>query len=1198
MHSHTSRIQEGLQGRLYRAGTRLLASFMAFAVAGDVTGQVVLNEVCNANYGTIMDEYGEYRDWIELWNTDTVPAELSGYCLSDDPAREVPWCFPEYSMAPGEHLVVFASGRDIGSCPVYWETLIEQGDEWKYILPDADTPPEWIEANFNDSAWNTGKSGFGYGDNDDSTRLPQVLSVFIRKQFTVEDPSAVPGCVLHMDYDDAFVAYINGKEIARAGIQGNPPAHDRSASSSREAEMYSGGDPQKFSVADPAGLLQAGNNVLAIQVHNISLTSSDMTAIPFLSIQSPSFPASPPPAILDLSTTYFHTDFKLDAEGEPLYLMGPKGRVTDSVHIPWIGENNSFGRNPQDTAAWVAFSEPTPGEPNHATAFAGYVSRLPGFSVPGGRFTGPFMLSLSSAEAGDSIYYTLDGTEPDTGSTLYTEPLEIDANAIIRARIILTGYLPGDVVTHTYFSETGHGLAVISISTDPHNLWDYYDGIYVKGPNAQSEFPYFDANFWQDWERPGYIEVYEEDGSHAFSAGAGLKIYGGWTRGHPQKSVAFFARRRYGTGSFQYRLFGERPVTDFESFIIRNSGNDWYGQGSESGTMIRDILMTRMTRDMDLEYLAARQAVVYLNGEYWGVQNIREKVNEHYIASLAGIDPDRIDLLEGNQHILCGDNSHYAALIHFLSSNSAQVEANYAWAEKQMDIQNFINYQIAQIHYDNRDWPSNNVKYWRRATPKGKWRWILYDTDFGFGLWNTEYVFRNTLEFATEPNGPGYPNPPWATFLLRQLLRNQEFRERFVNSFADRINTSFSNDSAIGMIDELEGNIDSEMPFHAASWGGTYQLWKGRVEELRLFAGRRPTIMLSQLQSYFGLGLMKNLMLDVSDREGGYLLLNSLHLKQFPFTGVYFEDVPVELTAVSLPGYKFSGWEGSLTSSSPRIRVEMTVPMSITARFEPDPENPGYPVVINEICYTSDTVLAGGDWVELHNTGSQYIDLSGWILKDSDPLHEYTIGPRTILEPGGFLVICRDLMGFETVYPQAEPYQGEFDFGLSNDEDVIRLYDPDMEPADSVPYSSLYPWPVILPGTGYTLSLRIPVSDNSKPEAWSVSKNWLGTPGAGNQFNVGIAELPGPGGADHLYQNFPNPFSDGTRILFHSSMPQQTRVAVFDLDGRLLQVLMDGILDRGDHEFYWTPGENAGGIYLLRVITPRSVHTCKMIHSG
>ncbi|MCK4747565.1 MAG: chitobiase/beta-hexosaminidase C-terminal domain-containing protein, partial [Bacteroidales bacterium] len=451
------------------------------------------------------------------------------------------------------------------------------GDDWKYILPDANTPSDWRNPGFDDSSWNTGPSGFGYGDNDDATVIPTTISLFLRKGFYVEEPSKVSGCILHMDYDDGFAAFINGNEVAKSGISGNPPGYNTTASSGREATMYSGGEPRRFDLTNHTDLLLQGENVIAVQAHNVSGTSSDLSAIPFISLQIPQKPVDLPPVILNLTNTHFHTNFKLDADGDSLYLTNPEGIILDSVYISGMNVNHSYGRKEHEQNKWVVFETATPGSPNNTPFFEGYVEEPPNFSVPGGRFTAPFQLSISALNPGDTIYYSLDGTEPTIHSLMVQDPLEVSSNMVVRARIIRSGFVPGRIITNTYFTGSDNHLPVITISTDPYNLWDHYDGIYVAGPNAENDFPYFGANFWQDWERPAHIELYDDDGNRTINMDAGIKIYGGWTRGHPQKSMAIYARSKYGTKKIETQLFEDKPIYEFESFIIRNSGNDWFG---------------------------------------------------------------------------------------------------------------------------------------------------------------------------------------------------------------------------------------------------------------------------------------------------------------------------------------------------------------------------------------------------------------------------------------------------------------------------------------------------------------------------------------------------------------------------------------------------------------------------------------------
>ncbi len=203
--------------------------------------------------------------------------------------------------------------------------------------------------------------------------------------------------------------------------------------------------------------------------------------------------------------------------------------------------------------------------------------------------------------------------------------------------------------------------------------------------------------------------------------------------------------------------------------------------------MMRDALMTGLVTDLDLDLQAYRPSVVYINGEYWGIHNIREKINEHFLESNCGIDADHIDILECNASVVEGSDEHYLAMIDYIETHDMSDTGNYTYIGNTNGNPNFITYEIAEIFFNNTDWPRNNIKFWRPQTADGKWRWILYDTDFGFGYYfmEEEYYAENTLEWATDPNSTEIGNPPWSTFLLRSLLENQSFRYDFINRFCD-----------------------------------------------------------------------------------------------------------------------------------------------------------------------------------------------------------------------------------------------------------------------------------------------------------------------------------------------------------------------------------------------------------------------------
>ena len=265
----------------------------------------------SSNSTTIYDESGNTPDWIELYNSNNIEIDLTGFGLSDDIDDPFKWIFPSVIINPESYVLIFASGEGGDSYVQHWETVINWGDEWNYFIGYTNPPSNWRELSFDDSGWLNGPSGFGYGDGDDATEVPQVMSVFVRKTFQVESIDNIAALVFHVDYDDAFVAYLNGNEIARAniGTPGFVPNYDEGAYEWWEAEIYGGGLPERYEIDPEPGLLTNGENVLAIQVHNYNITSSDMSLIPFFTLgmlQAPDNPSGTPD-ILNFSLTNLHT---------------------------------------------------------------------------------------------------------------------------------------------------------------------------------------------------------------------------------------------------------------------------------------------------------------------------------------------------------------------------------------------------------------------------------------------------------------------------------------------------------------------------------------------------------------------------------------------------------------------------------------------------------------------------------------------------------------------------------------------------------------------------------------------------------------------------------------------------------------------------------------------------------------------------
>lgn len=890
----------------------LVSTFLLFLFSS-LSAQVHINEAVTSN-AVFTDEDGDTPDWLELYNPDG-ELNLSGWTLSDKLNNPGKWIIPEVTIPADGYLLFWASNKDRGGVGAY-RTLVKEGDACRYLRPTGPTTNNWILAAYNDSSWSQGTTGIGYADGDDETTVPfGTGAVFVRQTFTVTNVDDVEELILDMDYDDGFVAYLNGVEIGRANLDAARPAWNAFTNRDEEARLYLGNDLARYVINDP-GMLLEGENLLSIQVHNVSNNSSDMSLIPFLTARyaAPSQDGVPSLEILGLRSSALHTNFKLSSAGETVYLHDANGVFVDSLPAYGVPNGVSVGRPGDDGgAAPRLFTPPTPGGANPADGALGAVTDRVTFSRPGG-LTNSFALTLSGAPAGTSIRYTLNNTEPTSSSPAYTSPLAINGVTNVRARIFRGGYIPSPTQTESYLIGVNHSLPVVSLVTNPDNFFLPETGIYVLGPGDFPNIPYFGSNIWDDVEVPINFSIFEPGSTQGYSFDGGTKIFGGWSRSNPQRSLSIFARGRYGTDEMEYPFFDSRPYDKFQALVLRNSGNE-FGK-----TQLRDGSLTGLWLDSNVDIQAYQPAVIYLNGEYWGIQNIREKINEHYLASLHDVDPDEIDLLEFDASVIQGDNDEYLALRDYLNNNNLFSDASYNVIAEQIDLDNYIQYSVAQIYADNQDWPGNNIKYWK--SEGGKWRWILFDTDFGAATWNPNAALNNTLSFALNSTNLNWPNPTWATLLFRRMTQNTGFRNKFVNQLADEMNSRLIPTAVISRINANVGSIGSEISAHNARWNHGSN-WSAEVEQMRQFFRQRPLQMKNHVLQQWNLPDYHSVTIRLTDEAEGYVELNSLTIERDNWRGDYFKNVPIRLKAVAREGYVFSHWTLSSSSTDEEIVVNI-----------------------------------------------------------------------------------------------------------------------------------------------------------------------------------------------------------------------------------------------------------------------------------
>ena len=538
---------------------------------------------------------------------------------------------------------------------------------------------------------------------------------------------------------------------------------------------------------------------------------------------------------------------------------------------------------------------------------------------------------------------------------------------VIRARVTGDGGIPGPVITHVFFvhpeGRERYPLTVLNLSTNPAALFDYDTGIYNPGidfdqwrqanPNAVANGgrPGNYHRRGNEWEYPGHLVLFEPDQPEpSLHTNMGYRTHGGWSRSFPQKSLRLYARNRYGNSHFEHSVFPEQQHTRYKRLILRNSGNDYYY------TKFRDAAQQKLISPLRFDTQDYRPALLFVNGEFWGLQNIRERYDKHYLERVYGADPDNIDLLSGDVFVKEGDAEHYLETLLFMDENSLAQAEHYQYIQTRIDTDNYIDYQIANIFVSNTDWPGNNIDFWRLRTDSflpdapygldGRWRWMAFDLDFGFGMYGG-LPQHNTLEFAADPSSDFWGNPPWSTFLFRNMLLNEGFTEKFVTRFSDLLNTLFLPDYVNRVIDEMAEEIESVMPENILRWKRPPNMneWHHNINIMKSFVTQRPGFQWLHLKDFFGLTTPVTLNLDVSAPDQGYIQVNTVAIhpdtpgvsaNPLPWEGSYFPDIPITLIAIPERGYLFSHWSGDINSTETILSINPTKDIRLKAHFTID----------------------------------------------------------------------------------------------------------------------------------------------------------------------------------------------------------------------------------------------------------------------
>ncbi len=508
--------------------------------------------------------------------------------------------------------------------------------------------------------------------------------------------------------------------------------------------------------------------------------------------------------------------FALSAQADRLYLSDGV-QVTDYLQIPPLPSDTAWGRSAGSTGR---LAKPTPGKANRDVVV---YADMPQAVTPQGAYNDVEYVDVILQGEGE-IYYTTNCDDPNTRDKRYTGPIRLTKTTVIRAVCVEEGKRPSQSLDLTYLINENDTLAVVSLVTAPKNLFSASTGIYS-------------VNFKEDWEREASISLFETDGS-GFTSRCGIKMYGAASRWQPKKSMAVFFRNVYGAPQLQYPLFGEEGVDTYESFVLRAGGQDFYR------TKFRDELITSMAAEYtDVAVQKYRPAALYLNGKYWGLYFIREKINEHFVAANYNVSPESAILTERNGN----SSKEYRQLVTYATTHNLARQEYYDEICTMMDVPQYIDYIIAQIYIGNSD--NSNVRFF--TYEGGKWTWILYDTDLG--MINARY---NSVFEHLNPAGTA-ASDYISTALLNALLKNPDFKDQFLRRMAWQLNTVWTEENVVAHMNAMVEEIGPDIQKELDRWDGTRSQWEGYLRRMEKFAKVRNKYLVGYVKEYFELSNAK-----------------------------------------------------------------------------------------------------------------------------------------------------------------------------------------------------------------------------------------------------------------------------------------------------------------------------------------------------
>lgn len=916
-----------------------------FIIVNKVISQVVINEGSNKNYTQLVDENNDKPDWIELYNTSNSSYNLANHFLTDNLGETQKWPLPAIVLEPGAYKIIHCSGKNRYESNAFNFALSQQNytpiDGWNTHTFNPVFVWDGISnIILNICSYNNTQYTLNSIFNQSSTSFPSTLGAFIDGS-----PAACNSNIGQL-YNQRPNVKINGFTIGTDQIQNAntdyPAPYGNYYWGARHQILFRGSE------LTGAGLTAGTFNNLSFDVVTSANEFYNYIDFSFLVTDLTELTNE----FLPETGTKLHTNFKIDTQGENVYLINSDNQVISSLLVKSPTTDVSVGHFPNGSAE-IKWMNGTPNQSNNGTVIFSDSLKSPIFSKYSSVNTNEFQLEIQNPNTISSkIVYTLDGSSPIYNSAIYTQSIPISENQVVNARIFpinQSEYIPSKNTVATFLFNVDHTTPILLLTTDTSDLYGQ-NGIF-DNPNS-------------DDVKQAFVSYLNEDENHTllFNRKSAIRMDGGagGSRGNPQRSFRL---------SFNHGALGDRPVyqqlipnrpnrNKFSDLYLRNGSNQWLELPYKDASQV-----FMMSQGTDNYYSGYRPVSVYINGEYFGLYELREKFNPEYF-EIYNDSPqkDSIEILSMSYFYGSVLRAIEGDVENFLDSyddflNLSPTSLNYMEnADQYFDLKHYTDYIIAESWMGNVDWPQNNIKIYRSDKTNYRWRFALIDLELSLQPNGWTSCTDNHLNYMiNHSNSNEYIN------IWLRSIQNPTYKNYFINRFADLLNTNYQTENLLAIEQSFFEGMNPEMPKQFERWGNPNEIeaqmltFKNNHLTFRSQLACRNLVIQNQIISEFALEKKIAISLNIAPENNGEIKLNTIQPTIYPWNGFYFDGAPIKMTANAKPGFQFSHWEPNLFISdtlNPVFEGNIsTTNTSFKAIFKEIPDGPN----INFILFPNPT---------------------------------------------------------------------------------------------------------------------------------------------------------------------------------------------------------------------------------------------------